>query len=34
MAQLGVLLSHRDYANEIAHKNRSDKKKVNEKEGE
>ena len=34
ITQLGILLSHRDYANKIAHKNRSDKKTANEREGE
>jgi hypothetical protein len=34
ITQLGVPLSHRDYANKIAHKNRSDEKTMNEKDGE
>ena len=34
ITQLGVLLSHRDHANEIALKNRPDEKTANEKEGE
>ena len=32
-SQLGILLLHRDYANKNAHKNRSDEKTMNEKEG-
>ena len=34
ITQLGVLLSHRDYANKIVHKSRSNEKTANEKEGE
>ena len=34
ITQLGVLLSHCDYANKIAHKNRSGEKMANKKESE
>ena len=33
ITQLGILLRHRNYANKIANKNRSDEKMANEKEG-